>query len=118
LSCSWALAKRAIYDEALYARFITFCGYRRRHLLDDDRANRVVFGVLDAQLDGRKASCVGFVIMPDHVHAIVWFPTKLRYIHENPVRAGLVAEPYAWSYSSPRFYEQSRSVGVPIQWIA
>ena len=170
------MAKRAVYDEELYAHFVTFSCYRRRRLLDDDRAKRVVLGVLNAQLDSRKASCVGFVVMPDHVHAIVWFPVtgqlsvflqqwkrlsahhirrlvrgklvryaekigendpfwqakyysfslyseekvreKLRYMHENPVRAGLVAKPCDWSYSSARFYEQSRSVGVPIQWIA
>jgi putative transposase len=42
---------------------------------------------------------------------------KLTYMHENPVRAGLVAEPCQWAFSSARHYEQGRSVGVPIRWI-
>ena len=42
---------------------------------------------------------------------------KLNYMHENPVRAGLVAQPCDWAFSSARYYEQGRSVGVPISWI-
>ena len=40
------------------------------------------------------------------------------YMHENPVRAGLVADPCDWAFSSARYYAQGRSVGVPIRWIA
>ena len=43
---------------------------------------------------------------------------KLIYMHENPVRAGLVARPCDWPFSSARYYEQGRSVGVPIGWVA
>ena len=169
------MGTRGIYDDQLHAYFVTFSCYRRRRLLDHDRAKRVVLGVLSSQLSRRKASCVGFVVMPDHVHAIVWFPIpgqlsvfvqqwkrlssyhirrlvqrrlvhyaekigaadpfwqakyyafnlysdekvreKLTYMHENPVRAGLVARPCDWPFSSARFYEQGRSVGVPIRWI-
>ena len=42
---------------------------------------------------------------------------KLTYMHENPVRAGLVSRPCDWPFSSARWYEQRRSVGVPIRWI-
>jgi putative transposase len=42
---------------------------------------------------------------------------KLTYMHENPVRAGLVRRPCDWAFSSARYYEQRRSVGVPIRWI-
>jgi putative transposase len=92
-------------------------------LLDHDRAKGVVLGVLNSQLAHRKASCVGFVVMPDHVHAIVWYSEekeqeKLTYMRENPVRAGLVARPCDWVFSSARFDEEQRSVGVPIRWIA
>ena len=170
------MAKRAIYDDELHAHYVTFSCYHRRRLLDDDRAKRVVLGVLNSQLASRKATCVGFVVMPDHVHAIVWFPIpgqlsvfmqqwkrlsshhialltrktfthyaekigpndpfwqakyypfnlyteekvreKLQYMHDNPVRAGLVARPCDWAFSSARHYELGRSVGVPIRWIA
>ena len=168
--------KRTIHDDELHAHFVTFSCYRRRRLLDPDRAKRVVLGVFNSQLAGRKASCVGFVVMPNHVHAIVWFPMpgqlsvflqqwkrlssyhigqlvcskfvhyaekigdddpfwqpkyhgfnlyseekvreKLTYMHENPVRAGLVAQPCDWAFSSARYWQQRRSVGVPIRWIA
>ena len=169
------MGSRAIYDDELHAHFVTFSCYRRRRLLDHDAAKRAVLGVLNSQLTGRNASCVGFVVMPDHVHAIVWFPLpfqlsvfmqqwkrlsshhisqlaqskfvhyvekigpadpfwqakyyafnlyseekvreKLAYMHENPVRAGLVARPCDWAFSSARHYEERRSVGVPIRWI-
>jgi putative transposase len=169
------MGARAVYDDELHAHFVTFCCYHRRRLLDDDRARRVVLGVLNSQLASRDASCVGFVVMPDHVHAILWLRVpgqlsvfvqqwkrlgshhvgqllrnklvryaekigsgdpfwqakyypfnlysedkvreKLTYMHENPVRAGLVAQPCDWAFSSARFYEQGRSVSVPIRWI-
>ncbi len=170
------MGTRAVYEDELHAHFVTFSCYGRRRLLDDDRAKRIVLGVLNSQLAGRKASCVGFVVMPDHVHAIVWFPVaaqlsvfmqqwkrisshhigrlvqdslphyaakigtgdpfwqakyygfnlhseeklreKLTYMHENPVRAGLVTRPCDWAFSSARFYEQGQGVGVPICWIS
>ena len=152
------MAKRTIHDDESHAHFITFSCYKRRQLLDHDRAKRIVLGVFNEQLVNRDATCVGFVIMPDHVHAIVWFPRpgqlsvfvqqwkrisshhirqwtknvltgyvqkididkpfwqakyysfnlfeeakiheKLTYMHENPVRAGLVSQPCDWAYSS------------------
>ena len=39
-------------------------------------------------------------------------------MHENPVRAGPVARACDWAFSSERYYERGRSVGVPIRWIA
>ena len=42
---------------------------------------------------------------------------KLKYIHENPVRHGLVEQAIDWKWSSARWYEWRSSVGVPIEWI-
>jgi len=39
---------------------------------------------------------------------------KLRYIHENPVRAGLVAAPEDYPYSSARVYAGRGETGVKI----
>lgn len=36
------------------------------------------------------------------------FETKLQYLHDNPVRLGLVGDSLEWAYSSARWYE-----GVP-----
>jgi putative transposase len=42
---------------------------------------------------------------------------KLRYIHANPVRAGLVRQATEWRWSSAKYYELGRSVGVKVGWI-
>lgn len=168
------MSERVICDKELHAHFVTFSCHRRRRLLDHDAAKRVVLDVLNSLLVNRKALCLGFVVMPDHVHAILWFPTpgqlsvfmqqwkrlsshrlglfvrdrlvqysqkigpndpiwkpkyysfnlytenrvwqKLKYMHKNPVRAGLAAQPSDWEFSSARRYEQGQSVGVPIRW--
>jgi hypothetical protein len=36
---------------------------------------------------------------------------KLRYMHRNPVKRGLVEEPEQWAWSSFRYY-QDREVGL------
>jgi putative transposase len=168
------MAKRRIFDEEPHAHFITFSCYHRRKLLDDDRAKRRVLGALNAQLIRLCGRCIGFVVMPDHVHAIVWlsevgtlgefikqwkrtssvrirqlFETTLRqysrnftktpiwqahyydfnlhsrpkieeklaYMHENPVRAGLVSGPCEYRWSSARHYLLGKPVGVKIEWV-
>ena len=167
--------RRQIIDDELFAHFITFSVYRRRRLLDADHPKRILLGVLNEELRRHAAKCVGFVIMPDHVHAIVWFPEaghlshfmhgwkrkssyhlrewycrespsyfegfgegdkfwqpkyypfeiytkeklleKMNYMHENPVRKGLAAQTTDWKWSSARWYEWGKSVGVPIEWV-
>ena len=166
--------RRRIYDKEGHAHFITFSCYKRRRLLDDDRAKRAVLDHLAAQLQRTDGRCAGFVVMPNHVHAIVWHPKtqtladfmkqwkrissyriarlpaasqrpnpfvtalasdpvwqpryydfnlfspqkieeKLSYMHENPVRAGLVTKAEHWTWSSARFYAFGEEVGVPIR---
>ncbi len=166
---------RKIYDDELFAHFVTFSCYKNRRFFDLDLTRRVLLGILNSQLSLQKGKCVGFVIMPDHVHVIVWFPEpnqlsyfvkqwkqcssikmkkiiqekmpnyfdkiseeepvwqrkfysfhiysqqkleeKLNYMHMNPVRAELVEKSIDWKWSSARYYELGKSVGVPIEWI-
>lgn len=166
---------RRIYDSEGHAQFVTFSCYRRRRLFDDDRCKRIVIGTLGSELAKRRGVCIGFVVMPDHVHALVWFSEtgqfsdfmrvwkqrssvlikrvlqsqlrryagsigdddpvwqpkyysfniwserkiheKLTYMHENPVRAGLVERAVDWRWSSARWYEEGRPVGLPIGWV-
>ncbi|MBL6705854.1 MAG: transposase [Planctomycetaceae bacterium] len=78
------MTKRRIIDDNLYAHFITFSCHKRRRLLDHDHTKRIVLGVLNKQLERQTARCAGFVVMPDHVHAIVWFPETRqlsRFMH-------------------------------------
>jgi putative transposase len=169
------MARRRVCDDQRFAHFLTLSCDRRRRLLDHDQPKRVVLGVLNEQLDLLSARCTGFVVMPDHVHAVVWFPEtgqlsrfvhgwkrrssltirawyralparyfaeaemgdrfwqpkydafsifsrrkleeKLAYMHINPVRAGLVARCTDWPWSSARWNEWGRSVGVPLSWV-
>jgi putative transposase len=39
---------------------------------------------------------------------------KLEYMHNNPVRKGLVTRAQEWSYGSARWYLLKRSVGIEI----
>ncbi|ODA29168.1 REP-associated tyrosine transposase [Planctopirus hydrillae] len=167
--------ERRIIDSQLYVHFITFSIDRRRRQLDHDHARRIFLGWLGECLEQYAAKCVGFVLMPDHVHLLIWLPTtgqlsrfvhslkrrsslglrewyrseadhyaskfgegerfwqpkyfafeihqqaklkeKLTYIHENPVRAGLVTRAIDWKWSSARWYVMGRTVGVPIEWV-
>ena len=169
------MRNRRTYDTERHAHFLAFSCYKRRRLLDVDRAKKIVLGVLTSQLARQQGRCAGFVVMPNHVHAIVWFaadsqisefvkhwkhrssvqikrflstrivsysrtinpddpvwqagfydfniygPKKLReklnYMHRNPVEKDLVARTTDWPWSSARFYEDRRSVGVPVGWL-
>jgi putative transposase len=166
--------RRRIYDQELFAHFVTFSVERRRRLLDYDQPKRIILGCLYEELETFGSTCVGYVIMPNHVHAVIWLPKpgqlsefmhawkrkssfhvkewyrdaapdypdeyrdgkfwqpkyysfeiyqrakleeKLQYMHENPVRAGLVMRATDWRWSSARWYAWQQTVGVPIRWI-
>ncbi|WP_339612400.1 transposase [uncultured Rubinisphaera sp.] len=169
------VTNRRIVDDQLYVHFVTFSVDKRRKLLDHDHPKRILLGVMNDLREKRSAKCPGFVIMPDHVHALLWFPTpgqlssflhewkrqtslrirkwyrenasgyqsrypdpvrfwqpkyysfeiysrkkleeKLIYMHLNPVRNELVEKAVDWKWSSARWYEQQRSVGIPIDWV-
>jgi len=166
--------RRRIFDGEGHAYFVTFSCYKRRRLLDDDPAKGIVIHFLGVQSVNQQGSCLGFVVMPEHVHALVWFHEedrlslfmnqwkrrssiqlkrlyrerlsayaetadlqgpmwqprfyvfnvyserkareKLEYMHNNPVKAGLVERPQDWRYSSARWHLLGESVGVPISY--
>ena len=68
--------RRRIADDELFAHFVTFSCHKRRRLLDEDQPKRIVLGQLNDQLRRQSARCIGFVIMPDHVHARTVIPAK------------------------------------------
>ena len=77
--------RRRIVDDQLYCHFVTFSVYRRRRLLDHDHPKRIVLGVLNFVLEKHRGRCVGFVLMPDHVHALIWLSEThqlSRFMHE------------------------------------
>ena len=75
------MRRQRIFDDEKHAHFVTFSCYRRRRLLDHDRAKQIVSGVLDNQLRKQSGCCAGLVIMPDHVHAVTWFPENRQLCH-------------------------------------
>lgn len=169
-----SMVKRRVYDEEKHVHFVTFSCYRRRSLLETDQTKRVVIGQLGSRLKVHQGLCLGFVIMPDHIHTLIWFPEprqlspfmnhwkdltahalkdwfrtrndsawsasqdeepvwqpryygvnlwsrkkveeKLSYMHLNPVKTGLVEKAVDWKWSSARWYERRRPVGIPICW--
>jgi putative transposase len=52
---------------------------------------------------------------PEQVYSREFFEQKLDYIHNNPVRAGFVADPSAWKYSSAGFYYHDTASLVPLK---
>ncbi len=77
--------RRRVADDQLYCHFITFSVYRRRRLLELDPPKRILLGVLNFVLEKHVAKCVGFVVMPDHVHVLVWLPKTgelSKFMHE------------------------------------
>ena len=75
------MTKRRLFDNEDHVHFVTFSCYKRRRLLDHDRWKRIVLGVLDDQLRKQSGTCAGFVIMPEHVHAVLWFPANDQLSH-------------------------------------
>ncbi len=155
-----------------HAHELTFSCFHKLPLLNRDRTRRWFLEALDAARLRRNLALWAYVIMPEHVHVIVWprepvyevrlirtalkipvqrkalaflrshapafldrlrdeqpngevhyrfwqrgggydrnvtDPTTLRamieYIHNNPVRRGLVARPADWPWSSAGFYD-------------
>ncbi len=68
------MTKRRVFDDEKHVHFVTFSCYKRRKFLQPDQAKRIVVGQLGSRLAKHDGLCVGFVVMPDHVHALVWFP--------------------------------------------
>ena len=66
--------RRKIHDDEKHAQFVTFSCYKRRTLLNPNQSKRIVIGTLGSRLAGQDGICIGFVVMPDHVHALIWFP--------------------------------------------
>ena len=65
---------RRIYDDEKHIHFVTFSCFKRRRHLRHDKAKKIVIGVLGSRLSRHEGLCLGFVVMQDHVHAMIWFP--------------------------------------------
>ncbi len=55
------------------SHFVTFSTHGRRNLLITADARDIVVGELDRLTRERGVYVAGFVVMPNHVHALLWF---------------------------------------------
>ena len=56
---------------------------------------------------------------PEEVRTRPFFEQKIRYMHDNPVRAGFVTDPCEWKYSSAAaWYRDQQSIVpvTPVEW--
>ncbi len=175
---------RRTYNDEGHAHFLTFSCWKRLPLLSKDRSREWFVEALAKSLKEYNFGCWAYVIMPEHVHLLVyphareykmgnwvaslkllvthravkylrqhqpsfleklldsqpngrqayrfWQPgggvdvnlwteakiwEKIDYIHNNPVRRGLVVNPGEWRWSSYPDYANARTVGpVAIDW--
>lgn len=49
---------------------------------------------------------------PEELYSASFTFQKINYIHQNPVAAGIVAQPWEYLYSSARDYHESRKCGL------
>ena len=166
--------RRKTYELSGHLHFVTFSVFGRRKLLETNKSKQIVLGDLSTQMHRFNAYCVGYVVMPEHVHALIGFHSKsqiallmqewkrktsrvfkviymadesflkelqtssgqfrfwqpkyydflvrslkkmnekLVYIHNNPVNRKLVARSVDYKYSSARYYETGKTLGVKI----
>jgi len=66
------MTRRRIADYPGARHFVTFSTYQRRRFLEPARTKEIVVEALQGCLVDHDASCTGFVVMPDHVHAILF----------------------------------------------
>jgi len=105
-------SQRRVIDDQLYVHFVTFSVDRRRRLLDHDHPKRILLGVLNKLLVRMKATCVGFVVMPDHVHALIWFSETgqlSKFMHEWKRQSSLQVR--KWYRNNANHYAQDFGEG-------
>jgi putative transposase len=113
------MATRRIFDAEQHAQFVTFSCYRRRRLLDHEHMRDNFVAITAEKLREHQGICSGYVVMPNHVHAILWFgkvgatslfmkswkqTTSLRL---KRVLRG-VAPHYAWKFSAAEPFWQAK----------
>jgi putative transposase len=116
--------------------FIPCSCYHREPRLGSARRRDLFLAVLEQVRLRYGVVVLGYVVMPEHQPSLwedapsahiwqrrfydfnVWSERKriekLRYLHRNPVKRGLVAEPDQWRWSSFRSYAYGEAGAVRI----
>jgi len=66
------MPQRKTFDLPGEHHFVTFSTFQRRRFLDSSHTRDIVRQVLQECLSNHRAACAGFVIMPNHIHAILF----------------------------------------------
>src|SRR6476646_3388537 len=66
------------FNEPGHLHFMTFSCYRRMPLLTNDLFRKLLARALDTALESHDFQLIGFVVMPEHVHLLVW-PQREEY---------------------------------------
>jgi len=66
------MAKQRRIHEPGHRHFVTFGTYKRRQFLFPEQTRNIVVEVLQKSLATHQTFCAGFVVMPNHVHAILF----------------------------------------------
>jgi REP-associated tyrosine transposase len=65
---------KRVYTGVGNSHFVTFRCAGKRKLLEHPAPRQIVISVLSGLVDKGKVEVVAFVVMPDHVHALMWYP--------------------------------------------
>jgi putative transposase len=94
------MPERKIINYPGAVHFVTFSTHQRRKFLSPERTRFIVMETLEECLTRHHAACHGFVIMPDHVHAL------LSVAESTAIESFLLAWKKTSSYRIKRFYAQ------------
>ena len=91
--------------------FVTFTCYNWLPLFEITNSYDLIYKWFD-YLYSKNIRVAGYVIMPNHIHLLLYFPEmtrfqKLDYIHHNPTNGkwSLAGDFISYKHSSASFYE-------------
>ncbi|MBL8065830.1 MAG: transposase [Chthonomonadaceae bacterium] len=73
-----SMQKRRTFNDPGHAHELTFSTYRRTRIFEEDAFCRLFLAKLDASRKAHAYEVWAYVVMPDHVHLLVW-PTLEKY---------------------------------------
>jgi len=85
------MTKLKHYDDLGTARFVTFSCYHRLPSLNHPKAKEIVIEELNLARDKHGFRLLGYVLMPDHVHLVLFPPDGMKLglvIREIKSRSG------------------------------
>ena len=66
------------YDNDGHARFVTFCIHHSLPILTNDPFRRIVVDAIDKSRAAHGFEMLAYVIMPEHVHLVLWPPEIMK----------------------------------------